>query len=235
MAFTITCSVTASSAAVADFILPAGLSPGDHYRLAFVTVGTHDALSSDFNIYNAFVTSQANLNPDLAALGTTWTAIASTSTVSAIANTGTDPASLVQRPIYGTTGELIAASYNSLWDGNLDNPILHTQSAGSLVTGVWTGTTEFGLPVTSGGGTPLGGPSPLGGLSNQVDFNWTRDFFGDGTIARSMYAMSGDLVVPGSAVPAPPSLLMAVLGVIGMVCGSTRLRRKCSSVRSTHS
>jgi hypothetical protein len=55
-------------------IVPPGLNPGDKYRLVFVTSTTSGAQSSGIGNFNAFVTASA----ELAALGTTWSAIAST-------------------------------------------------------------------------------------------------------------------------------------------------------------
>ncbi|MBI1923977.1 hypothetical protein HYR99_06980 [Candidatus Poribacteria bacterium] len=60
--------------------VPTSLTPGAQYRLAFVTSTTRDALSSNIADYNTFVSNAANAVPELAALGTTWRAIASTLT-----------------------------------------------------------------------------------------------------------------------------------------------------------
>ncbi len=50
--------------------VPTDLNPGDQYRLVFVTNGTRDAQSTDIADYNTFVTTEANLSTELAALGT---------------------------------------------------------------------------------------------------------------------------------------------------------------------
>ena len=63
--------------------MPNGLSAGSHFRLVFVMSTTRDAVPTDISIYNAFVTSAANSQPLLAALRTSWTAVASTLTVDA--------------------------------------------------------------------------------------------------------------------------------------------------------
>ena len=54
---------------------PPNLVDGDRYRLVFVTSGTRNALSANIADYNSFVTQQANLEPELAALNTIWKAI----------------------------------------------------------------------------------------------------------------------------------------------------------------
>src|SRR5579862_5364247 len=53
-------------------IVPSDLAPGATYYLAFVTDGVTTAASADISTYDAFVTQQADLNPALAAIGTTW-------------------------------------------------------------------------------------------------------------------------------------------------------------------
>ena len=73
-----------------DIVLPT-LPPGTQYRLAFVTSATRDATSANIADYNTFVSTFANNQPILAAFGTTWSVIGSTPTVSARANTMTDP------------------------------------------------------------------------------------------------------------------------------------------------
>src|SRR5689334_807714 len=62
----------------APITVPAGLSRGDQYRLAFVTSTVRTGRSRDIADYNAFVTSAANSVPELVALGTTWRAVVST-------------------------------------------------------------------------------------------------------------------------------------------------------------
>src|SRR5262245_3450726 len=57
-----------SPACATPIIVPVGLQPGDHYRLAFVTVGTTNALSDVISTYNSFVSAEAMNVPELAAL-----------------------------------------------------------------------------------------------------------------------------------------------------------------------
>jgi hypothetical protein len=83
--------VAAGTATAIPITVPTGLNPGDEYRLAFVTSTTRDATSSDITVYNGFVTASANAVTELALLGSTWTAIASTPTADARDNTNTNP------------------------------------------------------------------------------------------------------------------------------------------------
>jgi hypothetical protein len=63
-----------------DPILDLGLSPGDTFRMLFVTSTTTDATSSDIAVYDAFVTTAASgisfTNTDIAS--PSWEAIVST-------------------------------------------------------------------------------------------------------------------------------------------------------------
>ena len=51
-----------------------------------------DARSSDINDYNRFVSRVANSIPEVAALGTTWSALVSTAATNVFANAALDPA-----------------------------------------------------------------------------------------------------------------------------------------------
>ena len=49
--------------------VPAGLSPGDTYQIAFVTAGATDAIDPDIDFYDSFVADQAAL---IGAITETW-------------------------------------------------------------------------------------------------------------------------------------------------------------------
>ncbi len=78
-------------------------------------------LPTSWNIaeYNAFVTGVADSVPELLALGVTWTAIGSTSTVDARDNTNTNPGSAVGVPIYLLNDTLLVNDNTDLWDGSI--------------------------------------------------------------------------------------------------------------------
>ncbi len=65
---------------------PTSLSPGDSYRLAFLTSQHHDAVSPNIDVYNTFVDDLGDL-----VIASDWRAIGSTLTVDARDNTGTNP------------------------------------------------------------------------------------------------------------------------------------------------
>jgi hypothetical protein len=195
----------------APITLPTGLNPGDQYRLAFVTSATRDATSSDIADYNAFVTAAANSVPELVALGTTWTAIASTGTVSARDNTFTPPIVSTGVPVYNLAGQLVAASNVDLWDGSLGTPIQYTEAGSVFNTIVWTGSFSNGFD-----NRPLGSSSDpfvaTIGYSNATNAYWMDSNFNDYTTElHALYAISGELTV----VPEPSTLVLA--GIAGLV------------------
>jgi len=189
-------------------IVPPDLNPGDQYRLLFVTTNT-DATSTDIADYNAFVTAQANSDGDLSALGTSWTAIASTATVDALDNTGTGAGGGV--PIYSTGGALLFVDHTDLWDGGGPLSSL-TAASGKLVatkSGTWTGTASDGTAASG-----LGTATPT--------FGTGATFFDAGTASQTnlkpLYAISGVLTI----VPEPGTLSLVALGLLGYAASGRR-------------
>lgn len=192
----------------ADFTFP-NVAPGTQYRLAFVTSGQGiTALSSNISTYDSFVSNQANSNPVLAALGTTWKTIGSTPSVNARDHTGTNPIT-VGLPIYNLNGDLVASSNSDLWDGSLLAPIQFDAFGNLNFTGVWTGTS------LNGTGTllhQLGTFDPTQSRSYLVDGGWVDLFLGDAVGSQHYYGMSGVL----TSVPEPSSMLLVVFGSIAL-------------------
>ena len=146
------CSVLLSlllvSVSYADIFLPDGLSPGDKYRIVFVTSGTRDATSSNINDYNTHVNTAANaVGAVTAPLNQTdWKAIGSTASINALVNTGTNSVGV---PIYLVDGTSLVASDNAdLWDGELLSTIDLDEFGMTISSFVWTGTSSDG----TGGG-----------------------------------------------------------------------------------
>lgn len=201
---------------------PSGLNPGDQYRLVFFTSTTRDALSTNIADYNTFVTNVANSVPQLAALGTTWTAIASTSAVNARTNTSTDPtpAGPTGVPIFNLIDQMIATDYDDLWKGSLGtgpgSPNINANEFGTAIDNivVWTGTTASG---TANGSYVLGGPAgPFtfggSGLTGSATFTWVQWGTHSRGLSYSLYAMSDVLTV----VPEPGTGMLVAIGLVGL-------------------
>ncbi|MXX11146.1 MAG: hypothetical protein F4Z68_07135, partial [Nitrospira sp. SB0667_bin_9] len=169
-------------------LIPAGVEPGDEFRLLFLTFGARDAASKNIADYNKFVQDQARITgaaPAHAALrphASKFRVVGSTASVSARANTSTTGGGGV--PIYWVNGAKAADNYGDFYDGSWDSEEargqagkLRTSSEGTGIK-VWTGSTDRGLKdvplggdtvtpdiataglLNSGSGTPLHGPNP---------------------------------------------------------------------------
>jgi len=221
--------IAVNSAQAALTLIPAGLNPGDQFRVAFVSSGGRNSTSSIIGDYDQFVTNLAvaagiNIYFDDAV---TWQAIVSTQPVgitpaiSAISRLpATSPA------IYRIDGALVATSGADLWDGSLLNPINRTElnvgvpAGDETNTWVWTGTLSTG----AGGGANALGPSGSGaiyGRANRTTASWVTT---DASLPRSdqfrLYAYSSVLTVPGGAAPVPEPgsiLVLAGLSAFGFV------------------
>jgi hypothetical protein len=199
----------------APIVTPAGLNPGDSYRLAFMTSGVRDALSSNIADYNAFVAAAANAIPELAALATTWRAIGSTLAVDARDNTNTNPfTDGVGTAIYSLDGvDLIAANNADLWDGLIVTGIRETEN-GVIENNsgkAWTGTDSDGTALA---GATLGetfisvGSSPF--------FHSAAWIRAEGQLAPNefhLYAISGVLIAPATEISEPVAPFLILLGM----------------------
>ena len=220
----------AHAAAAAPVVNPAGLNPGDPYRLVFTTSTLRDAASGNIADYNAFVTGVAAGIPELVALGTTWSAIASTTTVSARMNTGTLGGALI--PVFNLNGEKVAGSYADLWDGALDATLKYDETGGllnsSVSNRVWSGTTISGAIKA---GDELGTATPGLGKDNVTNSGWIElNESVPQSNGRHLYGMSATL----TAVPLPPAVVFLTLPLLALLRASIngdRPRFKTGPVR----
>lgn len=224
--------LTATPALAAPITTPPGLNVGDSYRLAFVTSTATNGQSGNIADYNALATNTANSQPELAALGTTWTAIASTSAVDARDNTNTNPNVGVGVPIYRLDGLRIADNNADLWNSSIQNPLNINQLGNTLSILPWTGTKADGTKGTSGSAGPLGADPAIGGSSSQTTQSWiiAGGYNTSPPNPNPIYAISDILTVaapPSVGVPAPtisPWGLIA-LTVLLSALGISLLRR----------
>lgn len=210
------------AASAAPVTVPAGLNPGDHYRLAFVTTTSRDGTSTNIDDYNAFAITTANSVPELLALGTSWTAIASTLDDDARDNTATNPTLSTGVPIYRLDGTKIAENNADLWDGYPLANLTITQTGSDVSSEdpyyVWTGTDPFGSAAF---GDYLGLDFAVVGRASYMDSTWIADHYVFTTDEAPFYAMSGVLTV----VPEPDTIVLACLAAAGLAVSSIRRRR----------
>ena len=176
--------------------------PGESYRLAFVTSTTTTATSPLISTYDAVASAAASSVNQLDALGLTWKAIASTSSVDARDHTETNPAngSHPDVPIYSLEGNLVALGNAWLWDG-----LLLTNSIGTDERGisrqnsrVWTGTQTDG---SAAGSSFLGSSNPRQGIAGTAAPSWIHSGTLPQTDSLLVYALSS---VMASQNPNPP-------------------------------
>jgi hypothetical protein len=220
-----------SAAQAALVVVPPGLSPGDQFRLVFVNDGKRDATSSDIDDYNNFVTNQVTGSALATALTTagfnlgtiTWKAIASTDSVAARDNTGTNPSS-TGVPIYLIDGNRVANNNADLWDGSILTGIDRTPQESVGFFFVWSGTSDDG---TVGGA--LGSNGAIVGVAGAfLGSGWISESGKSGSEEYRFYGISTVLTVPTPAVTVPePSSLLGFITLGGlMLGGAVRKSRK---------
>jgi hypothetical protein len=195
----------------AGIMTPAGLNPGDQFRVIFVSSATRDATSANIADYDTFITDLANA-AGLTYNGApvTWQALGSTATVAATSS-GRLPASTSSPPLYRLDGVKVADSTADLWDGTIDAAI----NVNELGTGV------RGLVWTGSDGEPLGADNtPLHltrvGDPHETMFSFWVNVTGvPNTEQEHLYGYSAVLTVPGAAaVPEPGSLALLGAGAL---------------------
>ncbi len=131
---------------------PAGLLPGNTFRIVFVTDGTTTAGSSDISTYNQFVTTQAG-GATYDGATVSWTAIGSTASTNARDNiTGSQSA-----PVFLADGTMVATSTtqagSGLWSASLLAPI-DEDLTGPKHALTWSGSSDFGFGFNPLGASP---------------------------------------------------------------------------------
>ena len=177
-------------------VVPPSLSPGDSYRLVFVTSTEDVASSTDITTYDSIVQAAAAGNTVLA--GITWQVLGSTDAVDAIDHTNTSPMAATQVPIFRLDGANVANDYVDLWDDTINSPINIDESGATLSVEVWTGTAPDG--TSNGGVFGLGTfsiPGPRFGFSGFTSSGWIIDGVNNVIFDRHFYGISNVLTVPG--------------------------------------
>jgi hypothetical protein len=213
--------------AKADINTPAGLLPGDQFRIAFTTLTPTTATSSSISFYDNIVQTDANA----AGLGTyngspvTWMAIGSTATVSAVSRLPMDNV-----PIYLPTGTEVAAGGAQLWSSGT-TPLLsgideYPTGLGPVTQGIFTGT-------TSDGGIAPGNYLGVGSSDTSYVEDGRSDMTGTGWVAlgvtfavgsENLDGFSQVLTVP--EIPEPASLCLLGLGAATLLIRGVKHKQK---------
>jgi hypothetical protein len=199
-------------------VVPAGLSVGDPYYLAFVTEGTHQAGFSTISTYNNFVQSEAALNPGLTgtSVGVTYKAIASTFGTNAKTNMGLTTGV----PVYLLDGATVVATVDAIgWLGSSLNTAIDITQFGVAPAAtpagypfVWTGTDPNGDTAVN----PLDGPfAPRMGTWFFNDPQWVSYSNTSLLAPLRFYGISQLLQVP--AVPEPTGIVLLGLGGVASI------------------
>ena len=132
-------------------LTPSGLSDGDRFRLIFVTTDTGGTTSSDIEVYNAFVQSQAAAgHTAIRAYSSQFRVVGSTATVDARDNTGTTGTGV---PIYWLNGSKVADNYADFYDGSWDDEANPRNQSGRSIAGTLsaaTGSNDGGTEYFAG-------------------------------------------------------------------------------------
>jgi len=209
--------------------VPAGLTAGQQYRIAFVTSTTRNALSTNINDYNTFVNNAANAGSSLLQpLGATWKAIGSTFTPSVSAATNIGGSSSL--PIYLLDGTLLANNTTDLFDGSIAHA-LNLNELGNVTsaTRVWTGTFSTGAVDTF---APLGaGGQIVGeatqGLPTSTGVFWLQNNHVSVNGSFPLYGISS----PITALPEPSALILGGFGAIGLAAFARRRAKAKAQTR----
>jgi hypothetical protein len=204
------------------FTPPAGVS---EYRLLFVTADQTAASSTDISTYNGFVTSEATQNPALPT--TTWTAIASTTSVNAVTNVDCGASCDANVPIYlvdGTT--LVATSTAAFFGATILNAPSEDQSGNPSYAYAWTGSNSDGTATTTyemGGsqGTQVGETQSTGTTVLSSFFDAFNGVHRSPSDQYSLYALSGAIEV---TVPEPATGSALLVG--GLIITRVFRRRR---------
>jgi hypothetical protein len=222
------CLLGVSSIALASpaIVLPAGVT---EYRLAFITDETPSgetvATSTVIGTYNAFAASQALTNANLPK--TTWDAIVSTATKSAVNNVSCGAACNANVPIFLVDGTEVAASTNDLFGGSSTIMNLIDRDAKGSPSGtgayVWTGSNSNG---TAASGFELGSSTPVTGWDYDTGNMLSVGFDYADSSTLPIYAISGELSAHAN-VPEPTSLSLLAFGgaAMGLLQKFRRRRR----------
>ena len=187
-------------------LVPDCLSPGESYRILFVTSGSSLAVSSEIDFYNTFVQAQADGAAGNPFSGITFNVLGSTATTAARDNTMTTGTG---ERIFYYQGDQVADDYADLYDGSWDSLFPRDQTGGLSPTvnffgtrsiRVYTGSNGDGTPASAAiSGGPLGPGNTRAGIADSLSFGplFTSTFDLPANALR-FYALSTVLTAPST-------------------------------------
>ena len=187
-------------------LIPSGVSPGDSFRLMFVTSSGTQATSQNIATYNTHVQNSAEKNLFLKPFKSTFRALGSAWDTHARPNTFTRASDKgASAPIYWVNGTKVADNYADLYDKSWDynahsGQYPKTEAGASIVHEwpIWTGTEWTGGPAST---TQLGDNRVVFGKLNVLSHELRSPPENPGatdaanSASYSMYALSPLLTV----------------------------------------
>jgi hypothetical protein len=205
------------------YVSPSGLSPGDKFRLVFVTSGTIDALSSDINVYDRFVSdsaASAGLSR-INGIDVKWSVIGSTASVYAKTRF-----SITDAQIFRIDGQKVSDNLTAFWSSNLYLPINIDEQGNTRNVRVYTGTSNSMLIVSNSVLGAISPPHTIIGFSGASDSFWIEESrWSQQTTKHSIYAISQELTFKTTAVPEPTSAIQAALLLLALITKSAKRRK----------
>ena len=185
-------------------LIPADFSPGDRFRLVFLSSAKRDGSSSDIADYNTFVQDRAaNGHLDIRAYSSDFRVVGCTEAVDARDNTGTTYISTYKGvPIYWLNGAKAADDYEDFYDGSWDEEASNKNELGANgpnishaanypITGCDHDGTEsrissISYALGSGSGVRVGVPNNSGSSNGPI----SSSIFASSSNTRPMYGLS---------------------------------------------
>ena len=213
-------------------LIPAGVLPGNGFRLLFVTSTVRDATSTDIADYNTHVqnaAARAGAHTAIRPYASAFKALGCTATVNGRDNTGSTAA--VGVPVFWLNGDKLASSYDDFYDGYWDSngPSAPKDESGATHSGtrVFTGCGDAGTKTYRDLGDTIG-TTIVGDPWRAIGFSSMYRTTASSATSLPFYGLSPLFVVEGydphSLVPPPERFDISTLsdasppGLIFRVC-----------------